>query len=625
MTREPRRRSWPGRITFSLLGLAGALFIGAVVWCYEYARVWTPLERVYGRSYVEASIVALSPLHQAERFNVLVLGSGHLAEQADVDAGKSVRWSTVALSEDLWCAWLRDHVFEGNSAPGLLAPALWGSLAGLLVLLPLGIRKDLQRYKQRRSGSIALRGTGLVSRTEFHRRTVGNTGIGWATEGGPSLWENMALPAAERKLVRIARADEQEHILMVGDSGSGKSSLIRQVLRQLEERGEPAIVYDPAMEYVPEFFRPKRGDWLLNPYDGRMPYWSPAEDEVTNEAEADALSTSLFPERAGDPNPFFIESARKIFAHLLKESVPPSELYRWIQQANPEIDNLVRGTELEPIITQKAQQQRAGVLAVLERAGAALRLLPQQAARRWSATDWAKESNGSWIFITSTHKSRQTLRPLVSMWIDQLMLQLLDRPLEVRKPVWVVMDEISSLQRLPTLPKALAEARKSNTRLVLGVQNAAQLEYEYGLLWASMLSQARTKFFLRTSEARGAQWASDCLGQVEAEKVHESKSVGELGLLHRRNLSHERRIEPAVFAGEIIALDRHEGYLQMPGLTMRLRFTYCEPRLVQPAFVPGEVASPVRAVESREDPQTEPVDEPDFLSLWHEQENAQAW
>ena len=65
---------------------------------------------------------------------------------------------------------------------------------------------------------------------------------------------------------------------MISDTGAGKSSLFRQILMQVEERGETAIVYDPALEYTPQFYEPGRGDVILNPLDARMPYWSPCDE-----------------------------------------------------------------------------------------------------------------------------------------------------------------------------------------------------------------------------------------------------------------------------------------------------------------------------------------------------------
>jgi type II secretory pathway predicted ATPase ExeA len=47
-------------------------------------------------------------------------------------------------------------------------------------------------------------------------------------------------------MVLIPEGDESKHFLIMGDTGSGKSALIRQMLMQLTEDRQTAIVYDPA-------------------------------------------------------------------------------------------------------------------------------------------------------------------------------------------------------------------------------------------------------------------------------------------------------------------------------------------------------------------------------------------
>ena len=139
----------------------------------------------------------------------------------------------------------------------------------------------------------------------------------------------------------IPRAIESSHVLIMGDSGTGKSALIRQLLCQLENRGDAAIVYDPALEYTPQFYTPERGDVILNPIDARSPYWSPG-DELRHEAEALTLATSLFPDRVNE-NPFFTEGPRRIFAHLLTFRPTAEDLASWLCHED-ELDRRVRGT-----------------------------------------------------------------------------------------------------------------------------------------------------------------------------------------------------------------------------------------------------------------------------------------
>jgi hypothetical protein len=63
-----------------------------------------------------------------------------------------------------------------------------------------------------------------------------------------------------RRCIRVPHEIESSHVLIMGDSGTGKSAIIRQILRQLDDRGDTAIVYDPALEYTPQFYDPARGD-----------------------------------------------------------------------------------------------------------------------------------------------------------------------------------------------------------------------------------------------------------------------------------------------------------------------------------------------------------------------------
>ena len=81
-----------------------------------------------------------------------------------------------------------------------------------------------------------------------------------------------------------------------GRLGDGQECRDPAVALQIWERGEAAIVYDPAMEYLPQFYNAARGDGIRNPMDARCPFWSPG-DEVPHEAEALTLAASLFPDQ----------------------------------------------------------------------------------------------------------------------------------------------------------------------------------------------------------------------------------------------------------------------------------------------------------------------------------------
>ena len=131
--------------------------------------------------------------------------------------------------------------------------------------------------------------------------------------------------------------------------------------------------------------------------------------------------------------------------------------------ANPdEIDRRVQKTEMATMIAKGAQQQRNGVLASLGLIADSLRMLPRKDKNRRiiGAQQSGPRTGRDGSFITSKPSEREALRPLHSLWIDLLVLRLLNEPKEGQHPVWFVLDELASLQRLPQLHTAITENRK---------------------------------------------------------------------------------------------------------------------------------------------------------------------
>jgi type IV secretory pathway TraG/TraD family ATPase VirD4 len=309
---------------------------------------------------------------------------------------------------------------------------------------------------------------------------------------------------------------------------------------------------------------------ILNPLDTRSPYWTPA-DELRHDAEALTLATSLFPDEPYETNKFFSRSARRIFAHLLTLAQSPHDLALWLRD-DEELDRRLAGTSYAAMVKRDAPQQRSGVVGQLNMVGDALDLLPAEAntRQRWSATAWAPQRQG-WIFLTSTPETRESLKPLFSLWLDLLVLRLMNQGRPGVRPVWFVIDELASLQRLPQLHTAITENRKSHNPVVLGFQSRSQLETLYGHAAETMLSQPATKIFLRTSEPDAAKWVSDAIGDIEIERLAESRSKGQG---RQQSYGLERQIEPLVMDSEITGLPDLHGYLKLGNLVVRLRIPY---------------------------------------------------
>jgi hypothetical protein len=159
----------------------------------------------------------------------------------------------------------------------------------------------------------------------------------------------------------------------------------------------------------------------------------------------------------------------------------------------------------------------------------------------------------------------------------------LTAPQQNQKPVWFVLDELASLQRLPQLHTAITENRKSRNPLVLGFQGKAQLEVIYGHLAEVMLSQPATKIFLKTTEPKAAEWVSNAIGKIEIERIKETHFDGSRS---GRNFGLDRQIEPLVMDSEISGLENRHAFLKLGNNVAHFHFDYMDMPQNTPGFVP---------------------------------------
>lgn len=599
-------QTWPGDKPVWTIGVLIATLTIACAGLWLQRLAFTPLQQYWLLTYLAANVeVRLN--HPTRQYRLLLVahrdGLTYLLTDQDVRSGLTTMpdgrripfvltqeaerqgerliltpptsWNNKLLRDKL-----QQFVYQDQNLMDLARLPLLCGLGVLVIGLPIAIPKDKRNAHLCRHGR-PLRGPEEVTAAEFNHRNRSG-GIGFRTLEAPTLSESLLRRNGTE--VCIPRSLEDNHFLFMGDSGSGKSSLIRQVLAQIAEREETAVVYDPALEYTGQFYSPKRGDVILNPIDERMPYWSPS-DEVTRPPEALTLAASLFQETDRE-NPFFVQGPRKIFAHLLNLKPTPEELLGWLSDER-ELERRLKGTALAAMIYESAGPQRGGMFGSLSMVADSLRLLPDKLrlVKYFSVAEWAEHRQG-WVFVTSIPEAREQLRPLISMWLDMMILRLMNQGRRGTRPVWFVLDELSSLHRLPQLLTAITENRKAGNPVVLCFQGRSQLESIYGHQAEAMLSQPATKIFLKTSEPRAAQWISDTIGAVELERLRESRTHGQMPRPREsRSYLLEREVRPLVMKEEISGLPKGFGFLKCGNLVVRISFPYLQLPERHPSFL----------------------------------------
>ena len=115
----------------------------------------------------------------------------------------------------------------------------------------------------------------------------------------------------------LVKDSETKHILITGTTGSGKSICMMELMDHIRTRKQRAIVYDDSGTFIKHYYRSDR-DIILNPLDERCPGWN-IWQEGEDLADFEAIAASLMPLHLSGSDPFWIHSARTIFATLAEK------------------------------------------------------------------------------------------------------------------------------------------------------------------------------------------------------------------------------------------------------------------------------------------------------------------
>jgi hypothetical protein len=626
--RNFERRLWSYLFLFLALGLVA----GAAVFLKWTRGGMEPLERIYLRQYAIATVKSLALSGRQGKYVMLVgRRSGDVIGVTDALVSlvrdrsgaaardqygwvfkpypgggiEALQWRQLRMADAEAERWFRENIYERSFA-ALFIPA------AIVCLLVMGIGAIAaivvdHRLNKKYEEGMRLRGTRLAAPREYEREVKGADGLGLLVR---NMKPEKGIASVLRRLggkpdpvwkLRMKRSEEAQGALILGDIGSGKSQILHQFLHQVAGRqDEAAVVYDPACEFTMAHYDPRRGDVILNPLDVRSPFWSLVFEQKYR-TDYQTFAEIFFPGRKAEKmhqsEQFFLNASRDIFARLLEFEPHPEQLVAWLSTAE-DIDRMVEGTELKHYIDPKAPNQRGGVLGSLARVGKTLRILPKakECEFDFSLTQWAEERRG-WIFLTSTKETEEQLRPIYAAWLDLLMRRLMsvDDASGRRRPVKLFVDEVHTLEYLPTLYKASTEGRKFGLHLFQGTQNKHQYDDHYGQAAPTMLSCPRYTILLRCKEPDSAAWLSKLIGEEEIEKPRTgvTASVSDQGR-DSINYSSQTERRAVVSREEIANLPDLAGYWKYGELAVPFRFEFRPWKEKAKGFLARESLAPIK-------------------------------
>lgn len=473
----------------------------------------------------------------------------------------------------------------------LMIGAVLGCALGFLVVWL--IQRTMSSQGRDTLADRVIGGTRLARQEEVAARTRSMSG-GGALQIGP---------------VPIPQRIETRHFAFLGTTGSGKTTVLRQMLDGIEARGEAALVYDTSGEFIAHYYNPARGDIILNPFDARCAFWSPF-DEISHPADADRIARQLVSETGSQDDDVWLETSRILVANMMRslwaeKNGSLEALLDALQvKSKEQLKAWLGHTSSARTFADDADRATGSVLFMLAKAANLIQFLKveQENAVRFAFRDFIVgldriEGAKPWIFVPRKEDYFEAAKPLMACWLECAASAVLGLSPSPDRRIWFVLDELADLPRVENLARLLPEGRKFGAAIVLTFQALGQMRHRYGdNIAEAMLACCNTKLFLQTVDRETRQWASETIGQCEVEMRMATDTLMVGKEVPRTAIATQRQFRAAVLESEL-RLAPHQGYLLLPdglpvariGLTAEHIARRGSPR--QPAFVAGDPAS----------------------------------
>ncbi|MFY7941246.1 MAG: type IV secretion system DNA-binding domain-containing protein [Burkholderiaceae bacterium] len=394
--------------------------------------------------------------------------------------------------------------------------------------------------------------------------------------------------------VPLEAGKEVLNMMVSGAIGTGKSVAISEALSDIRQSGMKAFVFDPTGEYIQRFYRPGV-DVILNPFDERSPLWRPW-NEVRMPYDYANLAESFIP--VTNPKEKFWEEGAQavledVMSRLAKEGRATNrnlvEVVNLLSLA--EIQQLVRALPGAVYMDPEAGKTSLGIRMNVVKAAKALRFMGDGEGQ-FSVRGWVEAGGDGWLFLSTREDMLVVMRPLLTAWFDTALRAVMTLPPDRNRLIWNVMDELASLNKIPTLKEATTRARKYGLASILGYQNIAQLREIYGFNDAqTIVSSCQSTLTLRVPDHQTAEFIAKNLGSQEIYERDENISFGAASANDGVSITTKRVDKALVMTSEIQGLPDLMGYMRLAGRNdvMKVQLSYREYPSVAEPFVMKEV------------------------------------
>jgi len=399
--------------------------------------------------------------------------------------------------------------------------------------------------------------------------------------------------------VKMPKDAETRHTFIVGSIGTGKTVSFSQILERIKDNNGKAIIHDYKGDYARQFYDPST-DLIFNPLDKRSINWN-IFDEMQTVMDVESLGASLIPSLPGVKDPYWNNTARSVFVgglnYLFKNDMKTNKnIWKFVSASDDFMAEALKSVEggeagYKAIKDTESQRTSSITSVLIDWVKCFQYLALMDSEGNFRIKDWLYDDNKKGcIFLTNYEDIADTLKPMLSLFIDMMGRRLLSMPEDVNRRVYFLIDEFGVLQALPTILKVLTLGRSKGASTFLGIQDVGQIEKIYDKVGRqTILGSCKNRVVFAVIDGETSKVMSESFGEEEVEDTNKSLTLGVTSHKDGENISKTKRTEKIILPSEIMSQPDLHCFVKFSGMPpFKTRWDFKKYENKHPAFIMRE-------------------------------------
>ena len=275
-----------------------------------------------------------------------------------------------------------------------------------------------------------------------------------------------------------------ENILIIGDTATGKSNMMKEIMRGLTKK-QKVVVNDNKGEYVEEFYTNDKEWVILNPFDPRG-YGFEILESISSNIDIDRAVAAIIQRPSGERSPIWTDTSREILKSifslcLIRNESKNSDILKYINMGCKNFANeikLEKGMEGVFASLTSSETQAGNFWATFTDATRFFRSFVS-AEKTINARDFVRKDPRN-LILGNFAEVQEKIAPLLSLFVDCVSSEILALKVSEAKEICFFLDEFNSLKKLLKFQELLKLGGSKGATIFISTISFSLTEEKYG-------------------------------------------------------------------------------------------------------------------------------------------------